>query len=203
MKKSFLFLIFLLILPFAAATESGYCKITKDNKVGYWGFDSDGAKDFCDLLGTILNLSTNWIPDDEFGANSAERSSDFCDGWTGECEFDVSDEIGDNGPGRRNRSTCNELWECNDWSECSLGTQERYCRDINSCGTYEYMPEETRVCDGTEITVINGDSGNVANEENTEGETSKFNTLSAVTIGGVIAAIIALITVVILLVVRR
>lgn len=42
---------------------------------------------------------------------------------------------------------CIELWECNNWSECSSeGVQERICYDTNKCGTVELKPNETRSC---------------------------------------------------------
>ena len=41
---------------------------------------------------------------------------------------------------------CLERWYCNDWNECNLGTQNRTCRDIKSCGTSLYEPQKQRSC---------------------------------------------------------
>ncbi|GIU69984.1 MAG: hypothetical protein KatS3mg002_1220 [Candidatus Woesearchaeota archaeon] len=43
--------------------------------------------------------------------------------------------------------SCNEDWNCTDWSECSvIGLQNRTCNDKNNCGTYKNKPAEVQEC---------------------------------------------------------
>ena len=46
--------------------------------------------------------------------------------------------------------SCNENWQCTDWSICSGGTQTRICTDINLCGTTSSKPPETQSCTTTQ-----------------------------------------------------
>ncbi len=48
------------------------------------------------------------------------------------------------GPGYR----CVEKWKCQDWSECSDGTQVRLCKDEGRCGTTASKPLDRRSCSG-------------------------------------------------------
>ncbi len=42
---------------------------------------------------------------------------------------------------------CIERWRCDDWKDCGLqNLQTRDCIDLNSCGTLEDKPPETRAC---------------------------------------------------------
>lgn len=42
--------------------------------------------------------------------------------------------------------TCIEDWDCEAWSTCSGGTQDRSCTDLNDCGTDDSMPSTSRTC---------------------------------------------------------
>ncbi|MBI5148955.1 hypothetical protein HZA33_04720, partial [Candidatus Pacearchaeota archaeon] len=43
-------------------------------------------------------------------------------------------------------TTCVENWQCTSWSTCINKTQTRTCTDLNSCGTTNNKPTETRRC---------------------------------------------------------
>ncbi|MBN2111741.1 right-handed parallel beta-helix repeat-containing protein, partial [Candidatus Woesearchaeota archaeon] len=45
---------------------------------------------------------------------------------------------------------CVEDWICDNWGECSGGTQTRACEDWNSCGTSVHKPATSRACTVTE-----------------------------------------------------
>ena len=61
--------------------------------------------------------------------------------------------------------SCEEDWECGNWSECIDGEKERQCTDLNSCGTEEEKPKEIETC---EISIEN-------NEEDTKNQTEETN----------------------------
>jgi len=43
---------------------------------------------------------------------------------------------------------CDEKWECNPWSVCTLqGSHTRKCKDLNQCGTFVKRPEEVEECE--------------------------------------------------------
>ncbi|MDI6826512.1 MAG: helix-turn-helix domain-containing protein [Candidatus Aenigmarchaeota archaeon] len=42
--------------------------------------------------------------------------------------------------------TCEELWNCVEWSSCIDGQQTRTCVDLNLCGTTLDKPSETQLC---------------------------------------------------------
>ncbi len=44
-------------------------------------------------------------------------------------------------------STCTEIWECTEWSECIDGIQTRTCTDINGCTTEFDKPLESQECE--------------------------------------------------------
>lgn len=43
-------------------------------------------------------------------------------------------------------SSCTPNWDCGDWTECTDGTQDRVCTDINQCGSNNGMPETSQIC---------------------------------------------------------
>jgi len=45
---------------------------------------------------------------------------------------------------------CNPQWTCSDWSECTDGTRERTCYDLQNCGRSEGRPVEVMGCQGCE-----------------------------------------------------
>ncbi len=44
------------------------------------------------------------------------------------------------------RRLCAPMWQCDTWSDCVDGMQNRRCTDIRNCGTEEGEPEESRTC---------------------------------------------------------
>ncbi len=44
------------------------------------------------------------------------------------------------------QSTCVENWNCETWDSCVNGIQNRDCTDLNSCGTSNNKPLETKQC---------------------------------------------------------
>lgn len=44
-------------------------------------------------------------------------------------------------------SSCEEAWECTEWSACEDGFQIRTCEDINDCGTSQRKPDEDKECE--------------------------------------------------------
>ncbi len=201
MKGLFLFLFLLLLIPFAFAESGGYCKISKDDKVGYWRLDNDGAGSLCGLLSALFGFRTEWIPDNEFGVNIAERQSDFCDGWQGNCAFDVSNEI--SGTGGTNGGSCRENWDCTEWSACSSGIQTRYCRDLNRCGTNHNKPEEEKSCEANKLPdyVDFSDTNEESSNEASNADNEVKNILDTWDYGakvvGLIAVLVILIAVII------
>ena len=43
-------------------------------------------------------------------------------------------------------TSCEEDWECTNWSSCVGGNQTRTCTDLANCGTTNYKPFETQSC---------------------------------------------------------
>lgn len=43
--------------------------------------------------------------------------------------------------------TCDEDWQCGDWSDCVNGQQTRTCVDNNNCGTEQNKPETVKSCE--------------------------------------------------------
>jgi len=51
--------------------------------------------------------------------------------------------------------TCEELWECSEWSACESGVKTRTCVDKNNCGTrVNKSAEQMSCCERLEITVF-------------------------------------------------
>jgi hypothetical protein len=44
-------------------------------------------------------------------------------------------------------TTCEESWDCTEWSSCINGTQTRTCTDLNKCNTTELKPAESKSCE--------------------------------------------------------
>jgi hypothetical protein len=43
-------------------------------------------------------------------------------------------------------SECTTLWQCSEWTSCTLGKKTRTCSDVNSCGTDANKPVESISC---------------------------------------------------------
>ncbi|MDO8467854.1 MAG: hypothetical protein Q7S56_02820 [Nanoarchaeota archaeon] len=54
------------------------------------------------------------------------------------------------------QSTCTENWNCNSWGSCVNGIQTRACNDLNSCGTSNNKPLETKQCNIVPYVSIDG-----------------------------------------------
>jgi len=50
---------------------------------------------------------------------------------------------------------CTENWSCGDWSSCVDRQQSRICSDVNSCGTEERKPIESRSCTVPVVDTVN------------------------------------------------
>ena len=45
-------------------------------------------------------------------------------------------------------SSCDPLWRCTEWSQCTDGQQTRTCEDWSLCGVSDGKPEESQQCEG-------------------------------------------------------
>lgn len=61
------------------------------------------------------------------------------------------------------RDSCQESWDCSQWSDCSDNKQKRDCDDENDCGTTFYKPSEERNCLEIEFVEDYSAFGNVTN----------------------------------------
>lgn len=59
--------------------------------------------------------------------------------------------------------SCDEKWECHNWSVCINGTQARGCTDLNNCGTKDDKPFEERKCINIEFSENNSGFENKSN----------------------------------------
>lgn len=48
--------------------------------------------------------------------------------------------------GSKKETPCQPNWQCDSWSECIGGRQERVCRDLNGCGTDKGKPATSQSC---------------------------------------------------------
>jgi len=62
-------------------------------------------------------------------------------------------------------TSCVEDWDCDDWSRCKHGDQERTCKDSNRCGTSYNKPREERDCDEERSPTVDASSGTTDNEQ--------------------------------------
>ncbi len=46
----------------------------------------------------------------------------------------------------KNCTQCEESWTCSIWSACNYGTQDRKCTDLHVCGTTQFKPIEQKGC---------------------------------------------------------
>ncbi len=46
---------------------------------------------------------------------------------------------------------CEETWVCSEWNDCTEGMEERECTDLNSCGSENNKPNESRECFSCDI----------------------------------------------------
>lgn len=68
---------------------------------------------------------------------------------------------------RKKLGFCNENWECNNWSECSIEAQSRECVDLNSCETTNDKPKEIQSCTITQGCVSNFCKEHIISNKNT------------------------------------
>ena len=64
--------------------------------------------------------------------------------------------------------TCTPNWDCNNWSECVNGEQNRICTDLNNCNTTVNKPVESSTCSAPSIPQLTNETAQVTNETNTE-----------------------------------
>lgn len=67
---------------------------------------------------------------------------------------------------------CISDWQCSEWSQCSNGTQNRNCVDLNSCKKPKNKPAESQSCSNESIIYVDGQNvrgtcnDTITNEEN-------------------------------------
>lgn len=75
-------------------------------------------------------------------------------------------------------TSCEEDWECTDWSECTEGTQTRACTDVNECETEEGKPSESQTCI---VPVPEVNLGEQVGQETTSNEETQPTVISQLT----------------------
>ncbi|MBN2043259.1 MAG: lamin tail domain-containing protein, partial [Candidatus Aenigmarchaeota archaeon] len=129
--------------------------------VSWEGF-ADGWDIFADESKTIKrngftdsDSSSDWMNNktatpagcDEIVCRDSEKTCD--DGYTAICKNSVIwDDCTDCEPDctGHEKGQCEESWVCSGWGDCTDGTEERECTDLNSCGSEKNKPEESREC---------------------------------------------------------
>jgi len=81
-------------------------------------------------------FSTNDIPPDTINNNSADSTIDLAN----TANANATDNISSSG------TSCEENWNCTNWTKCDSGLKLRNCTDINDCITEINKPETTQDC---------------------------------------------------------
>ncbi len=93
----------------------------------------------CD--GVVCETYTTTCPD-----GFVSECTGVCNPETGVCSACTPDCKGHESLPEENK-TCQESWNCTEWSECRNGFRSRICTDMNSCGTLAGKPKETEECE--------------------------------------------------------
>ncbi|HLC90434.1 MAG TPA: hypothetical protein VJI15_01580 [Candidatus Nanoarchaeia archaeon] len=86
-------------------------------------------------------------------------------------------------------SSCEPLWRCTEWGQCTDGQQSRTCEDWSLCGVSDGKPEESQQCEGAGSASDNGIDTADVSDAAADGLTGQANPLGVGQATGIFSAI--------------
>ena len=109
------------------------------------GGGDGGGGDICtNKCSPSGSTEVSCVDDSRLGTRICQGELDGCLGWSG-----LSYTLCGEGKKCINAEcvvSCEENWQCSEWSLCENGTQTRTCNDVNNCGTALTKPETESNC---------------------------------------------------------